>query len=48
MEECGYPQEECQKVETILTKRELRKDADTQLLEDVACMVFLERYFADF
>lgn len=48
MVECGYPQEECQKVETILTKRELRKDADTQLLEDVACMVFLERYFADF
>lgn len=48
MAECGYPQEECQKAETILTKRELRKDADTQLLEDVACMVFLERYFADF
>lgn len=45
---CGYPQEECQRVETILTKRELRKDADTQLLEDVACMVFLEKYFADF
>ncbi|HET8802501.1 MAG TPA: DUF4202 domain-containing protein [Marinobacter sp.] len=45
---CGYPVEECQRVETILTKRELRQDADTQLLEDVACMVFLERYFADF
>ncbi|MCG2581667.1 MAG: DUF4202 domain-containing protein [Marinobacter sp.] len=48
MAACGYPQEECDRVETILTKRELRKDADTQLLEDVACMVFLERYFADF
>ncbi|GGY58169.1 DUF4202 domain-containing protein [Marinobacter zhanjiangensis] len=45
---CGYPDEECQKVATILTKRELRNDPDTQLLEDVACMVFLERYFADF
>ncbi|KMQ76572.1 DUF4202 domain-containing protein [Marinobacter subterrani] len=45
---CGYPAEECQRVETILTKRELRQDEDTQLLEDVACMVFLERYFADF
>jgi hypothetical protein len=45
---CGYPSEECQRVETILTKRELRQDEDTQLLEDVACMVFLEKYFADF
>jgi hypothetical protein len=48
MADCGYPKEECERVETILTKRELRQDADTQLLEDVACMVFLERYFADF
>ncbi|MDF0749364.1 DUF4202 domain-containing protein [Marinobacter sp. 71-i] len=48
MAECGYPQEECERVETVLTKRELRKDEDTQLLEDVACMVFLERYFAEF
>ncbi|GAA0844555.1 hypothetical protein GCM10009113_16290 [Marinobacter szutsaonensis] len=48
MAECGYPEEECQRVETILTKRELRQDPDTQLLEDVACMVFLERYFAPF
>jgi hypothetical protein len=48
MGECGFPPEECERVETILTKRELRQDEDTQLLEDVACMVFLERYFADF
>ena len=46
MGECGYPQEECERVETILTKRKLRQDEDTQLLEDVACMVFLEKYFA--
>ena len=48
MAECGFPADECERVETILTKRELRQDDDTQLLEDVACMVFLERYFADF
>lgn len=48
MLQCGYPQAECDRVETILTKRELRADEDTQLLEDVACMVFLERYFAPF
>ncbi len=48
MAACGYPQEECERVSTILTKRELRHDPDTQLLEDVACLVFLERYFAEF
>lgn len=48
MSRCGYPDEECQRVEVILTKRQLRQDPDTQLLEDVACLVFLERYFADF
>lgn len=48
MAQCGYAEAECQRVATILTKRELRNDPDTQLLEDVACMVFLERYFADF
>jgi hypothetical protein len=48
MAECGYPEEECERVETIVTKRKLREDEDTQLLEDVACMVFLERYFAGF
>lgn len=44
----GYPDEDCAQVQRILTKRELRQDADTQLLEDVACLVFLESYFADF
>ncbi|MGC8120664.1 DUF4202 domain-containing protein [Marinobacter sp. VGCF2001] len=48
MAQSGYPDAECERVETILTKRKLREDEDTQLLEDVACMVFLERYFAQF
>lgn len=48
MGECGYAPEDCQKVESIITKKELRTDTDTQLLEDVACMVFLARYFSDF
>lgn len=48
MAEAGYPAAECERVETIITKRKLREDEDTQLLEDVACMVFLERYFAQF
>ncbi|MBS3805081.1 MAG: DUF4202 domain-containing protein [Oleiphilaceae bacterium] len=48
MAECGYPASDHERVETVLTKRELRQDPETQLLEDVACMVFLERYFEDF
>ena len=36
MAHCGFPAGECDRVETILTKRELRQDDDTQLLEDVA------------
>ncbi|CBL44991.1 Conserved hypothetical protein [gamma proteobacterium HdN1] len=48
MASCGYSQSECERVEQIITKRKLREDANTQLLEDVACMVFLERYFAQF
>lgn len=48
MSQCDYTAEECTRVETIITKRQLRTDADTQLLEDVACLVFLERYFSDF
>lgn len=48
MAECGFPEQDCERVELIVSKRELRKDADTQLLEDVACLVFLEKYFARF
>lgn len=48
MAHCGYAAEECEHVATVISKRELRQDTDTQLLEDVACLVFLERYFAEF
>lgn len=48
MAECGYQPDDCTQVETIISKRQLRHDENTQLLEDVACLVFLERYFADF
>jgi hypothetical protein len=29
-------------------KKRLKADPETQALEDVACLVFLESYFADF
>ncbi len=48
MAEAGYDEGHREHVAQMLTKRELKKDPDTQLMEDVACLVFLERYFAPF
>ena len=32
----------------MLKKEKLKTDPEMQMLEDVACIVFLENYFADF
>ncbi|MCB9202897.1 MAG: DUF4202 domain-containing protein [Flavobacteriales bacterium] len=32
----------------LIEKKDLKKDAETQILEDVVCLVFLEFYFLDF
>ena len=45
MAQCGYSEQDCQHVATVISKRELRQDADTQLLEDVACLVFFRALF---
>ncbi|MFI0546880.1 MAG: DUF4202 domain-containing protein [Brachymonas sp.] len=45
---CGYSAADCERVAAIIGKCDLAHDAATQALEDVACLVFLERYFADF
>ena len=46
--EVGYPREVTERVRDLLLKKGLRSDAEVQTLEDVACLVFLEHYFADF
>lgn len=46
--EVGYDDETISHVESILRKERLKTDLDSQLLEDVACMVFLDHYFEDF
>lgn len=48
MLEKGYSQEEANQCATILRKENLKKNADTQTLEDVACLVFLMHYFDEF
>ena len=44
----GYEEATVLRVQSLLRKERLKQDPDTQLLEDVICLVFLEHYFADF
>lgn len=48
LEESGYAAEPIQRVQALVLKLNLKADAETQLLEDVTCLVFLESYFAQF
>ena len=48
MAEHGYDEDEREHVSRMLTKKDIKKDEDNQLMEDAACLVFLERYFAPF
>jgi hypothetical protein len=45
---CGYDQETIERVKFLVLKKELHTNADTQLLEDVVCLVFIEFYLDDF
>ena len=44
----GYDPETIEKVKFLLLKKELNRNADTQLLEDVICLVFVQYYLDDF
>jgi hypothetical protein len=46
--QCGYDDATIEKVKFLLLKKELSTNADTQVLEDVVCLVFLEHYIDDF
>lgn len=51
--ECGYSDNEAEKVAALIAKEGLKKgegqgDADAQVIEDVACLVFLDDQFDDF
>lgn len=48
LKEVGYSEEEIAEVAFLLQKKQLKKNADTQTLEDVVCLVFLEFYFSKF
>jgi hypothetical protein len=44
----GYEEALIGRVKALLRKERLKDDVETQALEDTACLVFLEHYFADF
>ncbi len=48
LQEVGYDAETIDRVQFLILKRQLKIDAEVQLLEDVVCLVFLENYFLDF
>lgn len=46
--ECGYDAATIERVRFLVEKRQLKIDAEVQLLEDIICLVFLQYYFLDF
>lgn len=44
----GYSQDDADRVGALVRKEDLKVDQDTQVLEDVACLVFLDDQFEDF
>ena len=44
----GYDDDTVRRVQALVRKEGLKSDPETQTLEDVACLVFLEDEFADF
>ena len=45
---CSYDAETIDQVKFLLLKKELAKNADTQTLEDVICLVFIQYYLDEF
>jgi Domain of unknown function (DUF4202) len=48
MATCGYDDERIARVGALVRKEQLRSDAEAQILEDVACLVFLRHYALSF
>jgi hypothetical protein len=48
LEEVGYDDATIRRVQALVRKEGLKRDPEVQQLEDVACIVFLDSYFAGF
>ncbi|HKK12400.1 MAG TPA: DUF4202 domain-containing protein, partial [Flavobacteriaceae bacterium] len=43
-----YDSEFIERVSFLITKKKIKRDEESQVIEDVICLVFLEYYFEDF
>jgi len=48
LHEAGYDDDTIERVKFLLLKKELNSNPETQTLEDVVCLVFIEHYLEDF
>ena len=48
MERAGYEQEAVERAKILIGKRGIKRDPEVQMIEDIACLVFLEHYFPHF
>ena len=48
MRQAGYDEADIDRVATLIDKRGIKRDPEVQMLEDVACLTFLQHYAADF
>jgi Domain of unknown function (DUF4202) len=48
LRDVGYDDATIARVRSLIRKEHLKSDPETQLLEDVICLVFLENYFVEF
>ena len=48
LKECGYDETAIARVSALIRKERFKADPEAQTLEDTACIVFLESYFAGF
>lgn len=46
--DCGYTQSEAERIATLIRKENMKGDDECQILEDVACLVFLDDQFDAF
>lgn len=48
LKKVGYSDEFVEEVKNMISKKDLRNNINSQLLEDIACLVFLEHYITPF
>ena len=48
LNDCGYDSDTIEKVKFLVQKKQLSHNPETQLLEDVICLVFVHYYLEDF